>query len=517
MITVIVVALLALLVFAYVALPLISAAYTDPLPDDSDPVLTGLGEEKDALLRAIAELDTREDLTEERREQLRRRYEAKAAGTLKAIDARAAELAARGRVRGRVTGAVDPDPTSRRAEARPRRVPVAALSLLALGVVAAAFLPSYVLPRVGQDATLTTTDVAAATQIRELQRAADRDPTPANLMALGDAYVSVGELADGRAAYLRATQADGDVPLPVYQRLAVLALQTDLAEAQSWLQLAAGAAPQDAETLFLLSEVAYANQDMEASEAALRSYAALAGSEVSAIVTARLELFDRGDALRAAVEAEPSEENLLALADLYWQAGDVRNAATAYLRVLTETDPQQPVALSRMGVAMLQSGAANDGAALLERAAAAAGGVAALEPAMQLSLGEAYLQVGRFTDAEAVIEGYQAAGGADPVAAELLARARQALAGSAPAASGAPAEAGLGAAVYAANCATCHGPTGAGGVGVALAGNARAADAGNVRDAVTFGRGLMPGFGATLSQEELDAVVDHVTRVVSGG
>ena len=39
MITFLVVALLALLAFAYVALPLLSPRHADPLPDDTDPVL----------------------------------------------------------------------------------------------------------------------------------------------------------------------------------------------------------------------------------------------------------------------------------------------------------------------------------------------------------------------------------------------------------------------------------------------------------------------------------------------
>src|SRR5690606_40313540 len=96
-ITFVAVALLALIAFAYAALPLLSPRHADPLPDDTDPVLAGLEEEKAALLRAIAELDAREDLAAERREQLRRRYEAKAAATIKALDARRAAVAARGR------------------------------------------------------------------------------------------------------------------------------------------------------------------------------------------------------------------------------------------------------------------------------------------------------------------------------------------------------------------------------------------------------------------------------------
>src|SRR5690606_18881471 len=112
------------------------------------------------------------------RERLRERYEARAAQTLKAIDERNLELQQSPRRKR-------PAPASR------ARVPVTAVVLLGLGVLTAVALPSYVLPRVGQDATVTTTDVDAATRLRDLQRAADSDPTPENLMALGDMHLSL--------------------------------------------------------------------------------------------------------------------------------------------------------------------------------------------------------------------------------------------------------------------------------------------------------------------------------------
>src|SRR5690606_6825075 len=116
------------------------AAAPDPRPAAADPVLAGLRDEKAAHLRAITELDERTGLPPARREQLRARYEAKAAAALRALDELAAELGAR--ERGAKPAA--------RAQAR-RRTPVAAVSLLAVAVAAAAFLPAYVLPRVGQD------------------------------------------------------------------------------------------------------------------------------------------------------------------------------------------------------------------------------------------------------------------------------------------------------------------------------------------------------------------------------
>src|SRR5690625_7169107 len=88
MLTTIILIAMALLLFGFVALPLINPGSADPLPPEGDPVGFDLEEEKDALLRAIRELDARQDLSPERREQLRSRYEAKAAQVLKAIDAR---------------------------------------------------------------------------------------------------------------------------------------------------------------------------------------------------------------------------------------------------------------------------------------------------------------------------------------------------------------------------------------------------------------------------------------------
>ncbi|HRN18297.1 MAG TPA: cytochrome c, partial [Trueperaceae bacterium] len=59
----------------------------------------------------------------------------------------------------------------------------------------------------------------------------------------------------------------------------------------------------------------------------------------------------------------------------------------------------------------------------------------------------------------------------------------------------------IGRQVFSANCTVCHGPNGEGGVGATLAGNPRASNEANVRDAVRFGRGLMPAFMAELQPD----------------
>lgn len=74
-----------------------------------------------------------------------------------------------------------------------------------------------------------------------------------------------------------------------------------------------------------------------------------------------------------------------------------------------------------------------------------------------------------------------------------------------------------GAAIYRANCATCHGAAGQGFVGPALAGvvATKYPDVADQIAVVTNGRGAMPGFGSRLSAEQIRSVVDH-TRTKLG-
>ena len=504
MLTFVLIALLALIAFAYVALPLLLPTQADPLPDLSDPVLAGLREERNALFRAIKELDTRVDLPAERRQQLKDRYEVRAAKTLSAIDDRNLELQ---------NSAPRP---SGPASAGRKRAPLTAIALLAVVVVTAVALPSFVLPRIGQDGTVTTTDVAAATQLRDLQRAAQNEPTAENLLALGDMYLNLQELADAEATYQRILEEVDPVPAAAYQRLTVIALGRDVQEAQQWLSLARAADPDDLDTLFLLSEVAFANGDLALALDSLRDFMARSPEEPDASVTARLALLERATELDAAITADPSVANLLALGDLYWQAGDNQRAVSIYFRILTEVDPQQPLALARTGEAMLVAGSPEDAAALLERAAIAAGSTAELEQGSLLTLGNARFQLGDYAGAATIYRQYLQLHDDPGENVTRLLESATALAGGEedPHASD---DAVVGQLVFAANCAQCHGQTGGGGMSVALAGNSRAANEANVRDAVSFGRGAMPGFAAQLSAEELDAVVDFVTSTLAPG
>ena len=67
-----------------------------------------------------------------------------------------------------------------------------------------------------------------------------------------------------------------------------------------------------------------------------------------------------------------------------------------------------------------------------------------------------------------------------------------------------------GAALFQANCASCHGPQGGGGVGPRLAGNRNAGRPANVESLIRFGRGMMPGFTGRLNDEQIETLRDWV-------
>ncbi len=67
-----------------------------------------------------------------------------------------------------------------------------------------------------------------------------------------------------------------------------------------------------------------------------------------------------------------------------------------------------------------------------------------------------------------------------------------------------------GAAVFAAECAVCHGPTGAGDIGPSLH---PLSDPGFVASIVSAGRDGMPSFVGTLTASEINAVAAYVVSL----
>lgn len=501
---------IAVFLFGYVAVPLLWPGAADPLPDARDPITVDLEEERDALFRAIRELEHREDLPQTRRTELRARYEAKAARVLRALDEREGEL--------------EGLPTAPRPRPKGRRVPVATLSLLGSMVVSASLLGGYVLPRVGQNATVTTADarqLSAARALQTLQRNAERDPNAENLLALADGYWQAGEADAAGETYTRITQEITPVPALAYRRLGFLALQADIEAASVYLERAREADSTDLDTLFALGEIYFSSGRLADAVEVWESYLAAPGGADDPDVLGRLETARELGPLFAAVDENPNETNLLALADTFWEREERERAASLYFQVLSELNPDQPRALGRIGQLLFLSGRTDDAVGVLERARAAGDD----ELQTFLFLGNAYFSLGDYQRAIDAWEVYvETAGGVEAAGRVpgLIEDARARLNGETPEEGSAqtPAETPTtlvsGESVYNANCSSCHGISGGGGAGPRLAGHPRITEKRWVRSVVENGRGMMPAFGRTLSESELSALVDYVTGAFSG-
>ncbi|MEX2535314.1 MAG: c-type cytochrome [Trueperaceae bacterium] len=509
MLTTLIIVLLGLALFTYVALPLVLPRGADPLPPQGDPITIDLEEEKTALFRAIKELDLRDDLPQERRAQLRARYEAKAAKVLRVLDERSS---------------AQPGP-SERAAPRRKRAPYGALALLAIAVVVATSLSAFVFPRVGDNSTVTTffqEDLDAARQLRDLQQVAERTPSAENLLALADGYWQVGNAEGAAETYRRATEEAGASSSLAYRRLGFLTLQSDLNASLGYLERARELDPTDLDTLYALGEIYFSSGDLTAAEEAWQAFSAAPGGAGDPQVGARLQLVGELQPLAAQLATDPNQEALLVYADALWRADERGRAVETYFQVLTEFDPNDPQALGRTGQLLFLSGRNEDAIALMERAAMSE----QVGANTLLFLGNAYYSAERFADAIEIWERHLSLVGEEQAGRVpgLIEDARARLGGedpveAAPLAEGGPvaeaAATGTGERVFAQNCAGCHGQSGMGASGPRLAGNSRAVNEQNVRNAVSFGRGMMPGFTAVLSSQEIDAVVEFVTERLS--
>jgi tetratricopeptide (TPR) repeat protein len=505
MLGIIVIILLAVILFAYAAIPLLFPKQADRLPSERDPLAEDLGEERDALFRAIRELEARDDLKAERRDELRARYEAKAAKVLRALDARQAEL----------KGLPKPVSTS----VSSRRVPYGVLGLLSVMIVSFLLLGQYVLPRVGENASVTTffeEDLALAQQLKDLQTAVEREPNAENLLALGEWYWQQGDAESGQATYQRIVDEISPVPAVAYQRLGFALLQTEWDKAKGYLEQARAADPTNLDTLYTLGEVYFASGQMDEAVEVLEAFVAVPEGAQDAEVVTRLELFKTIAPLTKAVQENPDETNLLALADAYWQAQDRERAADVYLKLLTDFGPHNDIALSRIGQALFFQGNTQEALEVLQQAKE----VNSSNLDTLLFLGNAHFSLNQYQEAIDTWETYvTVAGGADKAGRvpSLIETAKARLTNpdaplQDPSANVTTPSGTSGEQLYAQHCAVCHGAAGQGGSGPALAGNSRAADAANVQNLITYGRGTMPGFSATLTPEQIETLTQFVTR-----
>ena len=545
--------ILTLAFLAVLALPFFTRQLTEPLPDTSDPVRRDLEEERDALLRAIHELGERNDLSEERRQHLQGRYEAKAAGVLKKLD----ELER--------PQEVTPTPRKRRISA--------GFALLGILIVpSVALIGNYALPRVSQSGTVTTNregDIASGRALKQLQRAAQRDPNAENLLALADTYWQLANeslatiqqsgnaptvdtqpryLEETRTTYRQIVDEVNPVPSVAYRRLGYVALlENDIEAARPYLESALQSDPEDSEARYTLGEVLYYLGDMAGAADAFESFLATSTGEGNEAAQTLAENARTLAPLSAAAEAERSEVNLMALGDAFWNLEERNRAANLYSEVITKLEAENPRALSRVGQALFFAGDAERAVIALDRASV----LAPNDLDTLLFLGNAYFSLGDDGRAVDVWQRYvEVAGGPEQAGRvpSLIAQAEARQQGEAPGAlaqtplpevNRTPSSATLppataqeetqnttqdpmqnpvqattvssGASLFAANCASCHGANAQGGAGPKLAGSQRVANTEMVRSTVQYGRGMMPGFGSLLSADELDSVVAYVT------
>ncbi len=500
MFSIIVIIILALLLAGYVAIPYIFPSQADPLPDMRDPQLVELEEEKDALFRAIHELDARADLATERRQQLHDRYEAKAARLLGAIDARKQELA----------GKPPPRPRAR------RRFPTAIVLLLGLMVVTASVMGTYVFPRIGQDTGITTNDattIALGEQLKKAKAAVQKGPSTQNLLELGDAYWKLNDAANATTTYQRIVKTAKPVPAIAYQRLGLLTLHSDEDTAVGYLEQARKADPKDLKTLYALGQIYFSQGKLNQAEDALKAYLAAPGGANDTDVQTLLGDVQTVQPLAQKAKQNPSEPTLMALGDAYWQVQQQGQAASVYVQVVSNYNPHQERALSRIGQVLFFSGRVGDAITVLEHAKE----IDANDLDTLLVLGNAYFTKAEYQKAINTWQTYvKVAGGPEKAGRVpgLIQQAKDKLNGV----SGSGVEASSpGGRLYASYCSGCHGDVGQGGIGPALAGNPAASSAAIIEDTVKKGRGTMPAFGGQFSKDELDSLAQYVSSVIYSG
>ncbi|MFC4427464.1 c-type cytochrome [Deinococcus navajonensis] len=208
---------------------------------------------------------------------------------------------------------------------------------------------------------------------------------------------------------------------------------------------------------------------------------------------------------RLKAEAERTQANAayMAWGKAAFDSGTYDQALTAYGHAL-KLEPRQPEALRRLGILLLTSEertsrklSTEDAtqAALLIRTAAQ---LAPNDPESQLLLGFAYARFGEDRQALEALERYRTLDPKGRDADEMITALRARQNTSDPVLR-----------VYAANCASCHGPAGAGGLGPSLRESTLSRAA--LRRIIVQGKGAMPAY-PNLSAAQLEGLLDLIER-----
>jgi cytochrome c-type biogenesis protein CcmH/NrfG len=319
-------------------------------------------------------------------------------------------------------------------------------------------------------------------------------------------YWQLNDAENAKTIYSQIVQED-TAPALAFQRIGFLSLQDNLEEGQTYLEKVIELEPNNLDTLYTLAEVYFARGNVADAVKTLEAFLATPEGKNDAQVTERINIFKQVASAAQAAQENPNEETLSNLAEAYWKVNERERAADIYVTILSNYNPHHANALSRIGQVLFMSGRTDDAIGLLEEAKE----VDATNLDTLLFLGNAYFSQERYQDAIANWENYITVAGGLENAGRV-----PSLIESAKARLSSPTSEELDAkTLFAANCATCHGIDGQGITGATLKGNVRALEAANVQNAIQYGRGSMPGFAATLSPEQIEALVNYVTEVIA--
>lgn len=508
MFTLIIIVVLAVLFFFYISIPLIFPAQADSLPDYTDPIITELEEEREALFRAIQELADRTDLPAKRQESLKARYEAKAAQVLRALDEK------QGENQTTLTGR-----KIKASSGQGRSFPYAALSLLTIVLISAVVLSNYILPRVGRDSTATTAfeeQLEAGRKLKALQKAVKAESSAQNLLALAEAHWKIGfnfedneQIQEAIKIYQRLDNEYDELPAIAYFRLGLSQFQNDSKKALENFAKARELKTENPEVLLPLAEIYFSIGNLTEAIELWQTYLATPVGDKDETTKERLEIVKDLTVKYEAVKKDPNEANLIALANSFWELENREIALNFYLQVV-KNNPNHILALSRAGQAMFTSGSIEESVVLLDRARALEKQQSKQNLKTLLFLGNAYFSLQSYERAIKVWQEYVELAGGESSAGRipsLITQAKARLVGETVNEN----FDNLGEKLYQANCSACHGDQGQGSSGPRLKGNQNLTTDKVIR-IVRDGKGSMPAFEVLLDDEEIEAIASYIAN-----